>query len=362
MYVDKKMCRFHGGRYSENIKIDFSTPINPIGPPKFLEDLIREAVKKRLYMLYPDYEYKTLREAFSEFYNLNPEHIVLINGAAEGINLILTCLRTRDLIVFEPTFGEYRCLTDILDINLRSIPYLEREDFYYIDEDSFKRSIRDVDKEGIVLFSNPNNPTGAYVDKDLVANIINSSKNMTVIIDEAFIDLCEKCSSVLELVKEFDNLVVLRSLTKTFSVPGLRIGFIYTENKKILEKIDLCRQPWNINSITSYVFSHVLKEYKKDLYEYISSSRKIIEIEREFLYNSFRDLGIKVYRSYAPFLLLRHFKYKAEDVIKILNNHGIHVRDASKYPFLTPYHIRVSVRLREDNEYLVKVYKESGIR
>ena len=358
-----EMCRFHGGNPPRGILYDFSTPINPLGAPKILKDLIYEAVKSCVYEKYPDYMYKDLKEAIAEFYNVDPQNIVVSNGAAEALTNIILCLRPKKLIVFEPTFGDYKCLVQYLNIPLISIAYVETVDSYRIELEDIEYLSRYInERNSVVLFSNPNNPTGAYIDLKSVEEIAKLFNEATIVVDEAFTELCRECVSAQRLTKDYENIVVVKSLTKTFGVPGLRIGFVYTSNRGVVEALEICRQPWNVNSIASYIFTKAFKEFKDEMKRFIEESQKVVETEREFLSNSLKEMGLKVYKSHAPYILVKHSVYRAEDVIKALNSFGIHVRDASKYPYLTPYHIRVAVRLRKENEYLVKVYREAGIR
>jgi len=356
------IVRIHGGRTPPGITLDFSTPINPLGAPEAIHKLVEEAVKLRIYTKYPDYEYQELRQAIASFYSIDEDRVIPLNGAAEGISLAIACLKPNVLVVFEPTFGDYRLEAHALGIPVISISYVERVDEYELNiygAEELGKVVRN--RKALVLLSNPNNPTGCYSELRLLKHLAEILENSVVLIDEAFIELCNECESVLSLAKDYENVAILRSLTKTFSVPGLRIGFLYLGNEKVYEVLEACRQPWNINSLTSFVFSKALTEYASQLRKFVEDSRRVIAEERSFLVKSFRELGIKVYRSRAPFILVRHKRFTSRQVNEALTRFGIVVRDASTFTYLTPYHARVSVRLREDNRRLVETYKVLGI-
>jgi len=357
-----KVFRAHGGRAPEGVKYDFSVPVNPLGPPKTIERLIEEAVKTKVYARYPDYEYLKLRHAIAEFYGIEAENIVVLNGAAEGLNLLISCLRPELLIVFEPTFGDYRYLAYMLKIPIISIPYRERKDEFELDFDVAEHLAKHIKNRALILLSNPNNPTGAYVSPNIIENLARIYENAVLIVDEAFVELCEDCSSSQHLVKRCENVVVLRSFTKTFAIPGLRLGYLYTHNKDVLEVIELCRQPWNVNSIATYVFSRALTHNASELREFIEYSKRVIAIEREFLTKRLSELGVIVYNSHAPYILLRHYEFTASKANEALTKLGIYIRDASTFPYLTPYHVRIAVKLRDENVRLIEAYKVIGIR
>ncbi|MCS7112145.1 MAG: aminotransferase class I/II-fold pyridoxal phosphate-dependent enzyme [Ignisphaera sp.] len=347
--------RAHGGTAPSNC-IDFSTPINPLGVPEVIKQIICESIKDGVYSSYPDYSYKMLREAVAEFYDINHEFIVPLNGAAEALYLIVGVERPTAAMIFEPTFGDHRPLFHILSMNYISIQYTELFDRYTLPFNILSSLSKSIHSRCIVLFSNPNNPLGVCVPVETIEKILQMYRRCIIIVDEAFIELSNNCESTLRLTRDYENIIVLRSLTKTFSVPGLRIGFLYTSNTNLLYKIELFRQPWNLNSITNYVFSRALHEYRDDLRKFIEYSKHVIECERQFLEQSLHKLRIHFYRSSAPFILVR-FHTDVKYIGQSLRRLGVWIRDASTFQSLTKYHGRISVKLRKDNERLINVLK-----
>ncbi|MEM1961326.1 MAG: histidinol-phosphate transaminase [Sulfolobales archaeon] len=356
-YVGK--CRKHGGRVPEG-RLDFSAPLNPLGPPEVIKRLILEEVSKGAYGRYPDYEYNRLREAISEFYDIEADQVVPLNGASEALYLLVLALSPDALVVFEPTFGDHRCLSEALGLRTASVLYFESGLSYELPT-SVLRGVSASSGEGaLVLLSNPNNPTGAILSVKKLEEVLELFENSVVVVDEAYLELCYSCDTAgaLRLAKNYENLVVLRSLTKTYAVPGLRIGFLYTSNTKLASVIENLRPPWNVNSIAERVFSTALREYAGELRSFISLSRDVIKFEGEYLSDRLRSLGLTVYTSSVPYVLVRHENITTSEVMKVLTQVGIYIRDASTYPGLTPYHARISVRLRDENDVLISAYRE----
>ncbi len=347
------MYRYHGGRAGGNV-IDFSVPINPLGPPKQILEILRNVINNiDIITRYPDYEYRDLRNSIASFYGVKSENIVPLNGAAEALYIILAVYRPRNLIAIEPTFGDYRLASYALKIPLISIPYIERGNEFVFPMDIISSTPRDIAKNSVIILSNPNNPTGCTVEARRIREVAEMFRDSLIVVDEAFIDLSEKFyESCLHLVEEYSNIVVVRSLTKTFSVPGLRIGFMYSSYSELF---DLYRQPWNINMIADYIFTNVLRESGEDLKRFLEDSRRYISAERNRVAHSLRKLGFTVYNSHAPYILVRSYRYSAMEINNALMRYGICVRDASSYSPLTKYFFRIGIRNSDDNNHLIGV-------
>lgn len=356
-----RRCREHGGRAPTGF-LDFSSSSNPLGAPDFLKEAVDEAVKLGIYTRYPDFEYVDLKEALALFYGVDRDGVVPLNGAAEALNLLLLCTRPAELLVVEPTFGEHRCLSKLAGVNYSPIPYREVGRTFEFPVDELTRAIKvGPDRLKLVLLSNPNNPTGTCAEPSLVEEVLSTSSSVLVVVDEAYAEISPTCGQVLELTSSYENLVVVRSLTKSLGILGLRVGFIYTSNARLSKVLDMCRQPWNVNSVAYYALSKVLRDRAGDVREFLRKSAELVEVEREFLSKGLSELGISVYESRAPFILVKHAKVRAGEMLKMLLNYRIVVRDASSFPYLTEYHVRLSVRKREENKYLLYVYRELGI-
>ena len=144
-----------------------------------------------------------------------------------------------------------------------------------------------------------------------------------------------------------------------FSIPGLRLGFIYATSSQVIERIDNIRPPWNVNSIADYVFKRVLIEYKSDLWKFILRSREYIINERSFLVSRVKQIGFQVYDSKTNFMLLKHPWISAIELRDLLlDRYKILIRPAHTFHGLSIYYSRISVRKRKENEFLVKALEK----
>ncbi|MEM0318980.1 MAG: histidinol-phosphate transaminase [Fervidicoccaceae archaeon] len=352
-------CRGHGGRAPEGY-LDFSAPLNPLGTPEVIKKLILEAVTKGAYSKYPDYEYDRLRGAIAGFYGIEAEGVVPLNGASEALYLLLLTLRPDTLVVFEPTFGDHGCLSKTVGLKIVPLQYIESGLSYELPMQALRNISALRGSKALVMLSNPNNPTGAVLSIDQVKEVLEVFTDSVVVVDEAYLELCYSCDSAgsLRLTKSYDNLVVLRSLTKIYVVPGLRVGFLYTSNAKLANVVENSRPPWNVNSIAEEVFSTALSEHAGELKSFISLSRDVVRLEGEHLSRGLKSLGLTVYRSSVPYFLVKHDRVTTSEVVKALSQRGIYIKDASVYLGLSQYHARVAVRLRHENEVLLSAYRE----
>jgi len=304
----------HGGAKWTNGKPntidDFSINLNPLGMPDFLSDLISDAIKYKVYQYYPD-NYTKLKENIAEIYDVNPEYIGVFNGATEAIRLL-----DQGINVPEPNFSEY-----------------PRISIYLAEENGNNFIYRILGKK--VLLSNPNNPTGSTISLEEIVSALNDGKEL--IIDESFSDI-SAVSSAKKLVEEFNNILIISTFTKSFSVPGLRLGFTIGKSSKVLESKAI---PWRVNSIAYYIFSNVnpndvriffneSKSYTKNLLSEIKLSIKF-------------DFNYKMYNSNAPYLLFK-FPFKVNILNDYLVKKGFMVRDASSFVGLNSYYARISIK------------------
>ncbi len=338
------MLRYHGGRAGQHV-LDFSSPSNPLGPPPIVDEIIANHVRNRGYTRYPDHEYRMLKEAIAEFYNLNPDNIVPLNGSAEALQLLIPVLKPNSIISIEPTFGDHKLQSQALGVPLITIPYILRRSRYEFDPHIYCSLPSELKANSIVLTSNPNNPTGALTPRRVLEELLSCSPDNTVlVVDEAFSDFTGDVESMLDLDDE--RVVVLRSFTKIFSIQGLRAGFIYSSSRRVIRLLESFRQPWNVNSVAVEVIVGLLSW--NDVGGYIRRTLDVVSEERKFLEEHLAKLSFDVYKSHAPYILVRH-SMPHPHFNKMLLERGLLVRDASTFTYLTPYHSRLSVRLREDN-------------
>ena len=352
--------RFHGGYCQTREKVlDFSANLNPLGTPSIIEDEIKQAVlNNKIYQRYPDYTYAELKGAIATFYNIEREYIIPTNGASEALNLAIIALNPRSITIISPSYGDYELLCKSLPINCNHVLMKENNNVFILHCSEVIDFLRKNPSDMIIIV-NPNNPTGSVIDHNSILNLAEKLKILGswLIVDEAYAEL-SKCKSILEFGTP-ENLILVKSFTKMFSIPGLRLGFIYVTSSQVIERIDNIRPPWNVNSIADYVFKKVLIKYRSDLWQFILRSMKYIINERSFLASQLKQLGFQVYDSKTNFMLLKHpwiSAMKLRDLL--LDRYKILIRPAHTFHGLSIHYSRISVRKREENEFLVKVLEK----
>lgn len=333
----------------ENL-IDFSANINPLG----VNIKVKEAIINALNEIerYPDITYYNLKLAISEFEKVNYNNLILGNGAAEVIFNLVRSIKPKKVLIPAPTFGEYE--EAVLSIN-SSIEYyyLKEDNNWIIDEDIINHINEDID---MVFICNPNNPTGILTDKEVIINIAKKalSTNTILAIDESFLDFIRDGEnySVINLLKEYNNIFIIKSMTKLFAIPGIRIGYGMCENKEIIKNMELVSVPWNINILAEKATLEAIKDK-----EYINRTISYIQKEKNYLYkelNKFND--IKVFNpsvNFIMFKIINNIDLKLE-----LMKENIIIRSCNNYIGLDDSYYRVAVRTREENDNLIMALKK----
>ena len=328
--------------------LDFSANINPLG----LTDKIRNAVVNNLDLIlnYPDPECKVLKGEIADFLDLQPENLLIGNGSIELIYLIPEALTPHRVLIAIPTFSEY-------ELSARQqgskIIFVKRngEDGFGIE---VEKLVRLLPRSGLVFLCNPNNPTGNLISKDEIIHLAKAARRQDsiVVADEAFIEFIEdeEAFSVVREAAKLPNLLALRSLTKFFALPGLRLGYM-VGNKNLIAKLSGYQFPWNINCFAQLVGRQVIKD--KD---YIKRSKELIFEERDYLYRRLKEI-----KTLSPHIPTANFIFCRLDGVRLdsgrlcdrLGRCGILVRDCSNFRGLDDKYIRIAVRKRGENEMLI---------
>lgn len=335
--------------------LDFSANVNPLGPSKRVIEAIRESVWKIPY--YPDPDYTELREAISRYLGeVGVDNVIVGNGSTELIYLFCEVFMERgDLaLIPEPTFGEYE--RAVKKVGGKPVCVSLGSDFR-VDAKRLLKKITPPIKA--VFLCNPNNPTGVLAPREDIMEIIETAarENLPVLIDEAFIEFVreEKRYSLTAEVKKYQNLFVLRSLTKAFGLTGLRVGYgIACEN--LIDVLSKVKMPWSVNCLAQSAAISALEDQ-----EHLRRTQRLISEERKFLLGELEKIkGLKVFPTDVNFILMniRQFGLTAAQLKERMLSHGILLRDCSSFRGLDEYYFRVSVRTREENEKLLASLRE----
>jgi threonine-phosphate decarboxylase len=338
----------------ENAKktIDFCFIANPYYPTsEMMEDLRRNL--PLLIKSYPSSNPLLSQQHLAAVLNVNPEHLLIGNGATELIALINETLIDR-IGVPVPTFGEY--LEKLKDQRDAELFTLAPDRNYHLDLDEYLAWIH---RHGLrsALIINPGNPTGQLHPLDEMVVFLERARAMElVIVDESFIDFAgDPIPSLLPMAEQYSNLLVVRSMSKHCGIPGLRLGYCYTSNLYLLNRLRRHIPTWNVNTIAEYFLSLLPPTNR----EYHEARKRLIGDVRE-LYEALRPLPrLRVYPTGANFLLIKILNgmtaYEMQRVL--LNDFHMYVRDCSNKVGMDEYHIRVASQGRDKDARLVEALR-----
>ncbi len=337
----------HGGDklsykdYYDGELLDFSSNINPLGPPAGLRDYLFENFKE--VESYPDIEYRILRDSVADYLGASREHIIVGNGAMEIIDNL--AFLGKRVVTTVPAFSEYGIRAGIHKKELLEIAYLDSG----LDLQEFERQLRPGD---LVILGNPNNPTGLRLELDQLLRLYKlvGERSCFLLLDEAFFEFAGDDYDSIEIFSEknYENIAIIRAATKFFGLPGLRLGYAVL-NPDLAEKVRSQQLSWSVNTFADLAGRYIFKDRA-----YIEESRAYMEGERQYLLGELRTIdGLKVYNTQANYILLELLNRQEDYVFQELLRAGILVRKCSSYRVLSNNHIRIAIRTREENKRLV---------
>lgn len=352
--------RKHGGnlkeasekyKLSEEKFIDFSANINPLGPPEKVYKVIKDNITK--ITQYPDSRNLEIKKALSNYLKVDIKSLILGNGASELIFLIVNSLRPRNVWLPVPTFSEYEIASRAAGANIIHVPLQgERFNKFSIDQ------IEGINKGDILFICNPNNPTGQLYDAQLLKELVQKTNDNEayLVIDESFLDFFKEREQIsfMKKIEEYSRLMILYSLTKFFAIPGLRLGAMVSDSE-LIEKMDLGRDPWNIN-----IFAQLAGKVSLEDKDYIERTLDYFEVEKKYLYTELQQIkGLIPYEPTANYIFIKLLEpNKSSEVCDLLARKGFLVRNLNSYPLLEENYIRVAIKTRKENLLLVKALKE----
>ncbi|MEH1937506.1 MAG: threonine-phosphate decarboxylase CobD [Nostoc sp.] len=328
--------------------LDFSASISPLGPPNSAIAAIKSQIGNLKH--YPDPNYSELRLALSHFHQLPPEWILPGNGSAELLTLIgreLAQLAATTLIT--PAFGDYYRALAAYKANVLECPLSLVTGHWSLVIDKGQRT-----KDKGLLLNNPHNPTGKLFSRDSILPYL--EQFALVVVDEAFMDFVppNEEQSLIPVVQEYANLVVLRSLTKFYSLPGLRLGYAIA-HPDCLAKWQLWRDPWPVNTLAAVAAIAALQdtEFQQQTWAWLPPARN------QLFQGLAKIPGLQPQASAANFLLVESQESTSQLQQQLLKHHQILIRDCLSFQELGDRFFRVAVRSQSDNQRLLTALKES---
>jgi threonine-phosphate decarboxylase len=332
--------------------VDFCFIANPYYPTAgMLDDLQRSL--PNLIKSYPSSNPLRSQKHLAAVLNVDPERLIIGNGATELIALIKLTLIDR-IAVPIPTFGEYiEKMKDLRDAELYT---LNPEDRYQLHLDDYLTWVK-KQKLACLLVINPGNPTGQFIPLEEMVEFLHRARDMElVIVDESFIDFAgNTIPSLLPIADQFTNLLIVRSMSKHCGVPGLRLGYCYSANLYILNRLRRFLPTWNLNTLAQYFLS-LLPDGDAAYHE--GRKRLIGDVKK--LYEDLRTMPqLEVYPTGANFLLFKvqNGMTARELQMRLLVEHEMYVRDCSNKLGMDAFHIRVASQGREKDKRLVEALR-----
>lgn len=331
--------------------IDFSANINPDGPPPAVLSTLRTSLEDlSILTAYPDLEQAGLKRSIADYNGVHPKNIAVANGFVPLLESALRTLGVKRCLLPVPAFVEYRrCLARA---------GVEIETHILTPDSNFRYDVHALVHGGhdAVLLANPQNPSGVLTTRNILFQLVSecADRNITVLLDEAFIDYAPLDSLTLD-VERFANLIVFRSVTKFHGIPGLRVAYAVA-NEAIVRALNEYLPPWPITTLASCAVMSALVDHP-----FAELTRLHNDRRRTRLSGDLDALGIQAYPSAANFLLLRLPDGTSVERLwkHMIAEHHMVLRDCSNYEALPSRHLRTAIRTEEENDKLVGAVAQS---
>ncbi|HED30552.1 MAG TPA: threonine-phosphate decarboxylase [Prosthecochloris aestuarii] len=324
--------------------VDFSVNISPISPP--LPDVSLDSFALHRY---PAIDGRGIREFYTARYGLDPDTVLPLNGAIEGIYLVPRALGFKRVMVFAPSFFDYERACRLAGARVTYLRLEEHNGFALPGIDVIAEKLQDVDA---LFAANPNNPTGTRFPKEMLLALASRFPDKWFVVDEAFIQFVDDFpgASLMKDVRAFKNVIVLNSLTKFYALPGLRMGaaIAHPDTIRLLLRV---KEPWTVNALAEAVAAELVHatEFEQDV-------RRLVAMERAKIFKQMKKLPDFDIRGYAANFFLAHWNSSSslDELLEFLINRHIYVRDCRNFPGLEDNYFRFSIRNPDENDILLQ--------
>ncbi len=344
------MKLLHGGNIYEERPdgkelLDFSANINPLGMPESVREAVMHALEDAVH--YPDPLCRKLKKALAEEYGLPEETLICGNGGADLIYRLAYGLRPKRALLTAPAFAEYE--EALVQAGTTCVFYELREDFQ-VRFDILERMEEPLD---VMFLCNPNNPTGLLIDQALLLEILEKAarRNILLVLDECFLDFTgQEERSLISYIRKAEHLFILKSFTKMYAMPGIRLGYGVSGNRELLARMEAAGQCWGVSVLASAAGIAALgeREYKRRAVELVRKERAYLKAELE-------AAGLQVWDGQADYLFFR--APGICDLYGRLLPLGILIRRCENYRGLGADYYRVAVKDHEANKRLAEAMK-----
>jgi threonine-phosphate decarboxylase len=330
--------------------IDFSASINPLGPPSAARQAFIESFEE--ISRYPAPYGAKLKHALAAHHGIDPAEVLIGNGSTQLIYILCAALRPRTALVVGPAFSEYANALSLVGAEIRHLAFTAEENFQFSRERFMAAWEKDWD---VIFLATPNSFTGRLIPKPMLKALAHAAlaSQRLVVVDEAFIDFVES-ESIKTMVRQNPYLLVLRSLTKFYALPGLRLGYLLGAAPRVAE-IAAHQEPWSVNGPALNVARACLEDRP-----FAEKTCRWLTAERAFLFKELTAIDkFHPIPSDANFLLVEIEGHGAAAHLQsFLLRNKILIRTCDSHGELGPAYFRVAVRQREDNRRLIAALEQ----
>ncbi|OEH93518.1 threonine-phosphate decarboxylase CobD [Bacillus solimangrovi] len=324
--------------------IDFSVNTNPYGMPASIEKSIKDGAK--LIGQYPEMESYTLRERIAYKEGLHSKQVLVGNGAAECIFLLARFFMKKTVGIIEPTFTEYALASTA---NQSPIKRFILNNNWQLEVDKLDNFIEGVD---VLYCCHPNNPTGVAYGNETIEDLAErcNRASTTLIIDEAFYDFSVEEVSATKLLTTYPNVIIVRSFTKMYHIPGIRLGYVLAR-PAIIEALFRYQPPWSVNTLAQEIGLQCVADsfFEEETKHKIANERARVFMELEKLGMDYSNSAVNFY------LLIGKTKAEIDHLIIYLLQNGIVPRHTYHFPGIEGIAIRLAIKDRHENDQLLHV-------
>lgn len=322
-----------GYRHDYPLVADFSTNVWYGGPPAGLQEYV--CGQWPTVARYPEVLAESLAARIAAHHGVAPAQVLVSSGTTESIYLVAQAWAGQRSTILTPSFAEYEDAGRLHGHQLRFLPWADLQETTLLDSE-------------LVFICNPNNPTGSVLPAGTLGALLAANSRTVFVLDEAFIEFTAGITTAIPLLAQFDNLLVLRSLTKAYAIPGLRLGYVVA-SAALVARLARCKAPWAVNALAV-----AAGQFLFDNYAQVQPPIAQLLAEKEALAAALAQLpGLAVQPSHTHYFLVSLGCGTAAQLKQwLLARHGLLIRDASNFWGLTPAHFRVGTRSPADNQLL----------
>ena len=328
-----------GYRHSHPIVADFSTNVWYGGEPAGLKEYVFSqwpTVNR-----YPEVLAESLADQIASHHGLAPTQVLVSSGTTESIYLIAQAWTGQRSTILSPAFAEYE---DACHQHGHQVEFLAWEE---LQPDTQVRS-------ELLFVCNPNNPTGKVLNSTVLTTLLAANPRTVFVLDEAFIEFTTSISTAVPLLAQFDNLLIMRSLTKAYAIPGLRLGYVLA-SPALISKLTQCKAPWAVNALAAAAGHFIFENYAQ-----VQLPITQLLADKATLSNQLgNNPGLDILSSQTHYFLGATQRGTAAELKRwLLTHHGLLIRDAANFRGLTPNYFRIGTRSPADNQLLVNALLE----